>query len=451
MPKNNVNERINTNQNTGTKNFDFSKTYAISLGGGGLKGAYQGGALKALRELGIKANAYAGTSIGALNAAMACLGKFDKLEDMWKNFKLSDMMVIDDKVGEYLTTMQFNKLSLSEIADVFKNSVLQGGFDVTPLVNLIDENIDEEQLRNSPIDFGLITLSVSDKKGLELMKSEIPQGKLKDLLLASCYLPVFKREKLHNKEYLDGGFFNVIPNTLLTSKGYTDIIEIDLISLGRYVKPQVDANIITIRPSSDLGHPLEYDRELILKNFEMGYLDTYKVICGYLGNHYYIKDNREKPQESDDFHYLQELLKLPESLIKKFDPKIDRPYHRFLIEKVLPNIAKKLDLPSEFTYESLYFEILERFAKMLELEHLKVYDYNEFIDLINLSQITTRFKKIQNQNFVDEIKNFVANMKSELLKSDNDDVAQKDKDSLNTKELNEFEMLIAKAAIVLIN
>lgn len=445
------------NQKENPKSFDFSKTYAISLGGGGLKGAYQGGALKALQELGIKADAYAGTSIGALNAAMACLGKFDKLEDMWRNFKLSDMMVIDDKVGEYLTTMQFNKLSISEIADVFKNSFLQGGFDVSPLVSLIDENIDEEELRNSPIDFGLITLSVSDKKGLELMKEDIPHGKLKDLLLASCYLPVFKREKLHNKEYLDGGFFNVIPNTLLTSKGYTDIIEIDLVSLGRYVKPQIDANIITIRPTSDLGHPLEYNRELILNNFEMGYLDTYKVIQGYLGNHYYIKNNSENIQKRDDFYYLQQLLKLPKKLIEKFDSKIDRPFDRFLIEKVLPNIAKKLGLPNDFTYESLYFEFLERFAKMLEIEHLRVYEYDEFIDLINLSQITTRFKKIKNQNFVDEIKNFIDTMKSEVLRTNigeqgaSEQETEKNSDSLNTKELTELEMFIAKAAIVLIN
>ena len=143
---------------------------------------------------------------------------------------------------------------------------------------------------------------------------------------------------------------------------------------------------------------------------------------------------------------------LTKSLIENFDSKIDRSYHRFLTEKIFPAIAKKLELSGDFTYEDLYFEFLERFAKTLEIEHLRVYDYKEFIDLINLSQVTTRFKKIQNQNVVGEILNFIHNVKSEILKSDNvKQSTQQHSDSLNTRKLNDFELFIAKAAIVLIN
>ena len=41
----------------------------LVLEGGGTKGAYQIGAYKALRDLGIKFQGVAGTSIGALNGA----------------------------------------------------------------------------------------------------------------------------------------------------------------------------------------------------------------------------------------------------------------------------------------------------------------------------------------------------------------------------------------------
>ena len=50
--------------------FDISKTYALALEGGGARGAYQIGAYEALTEAGVKVNAAAGTSVGALNGAM---------------------------------------------------------------------------------------------------------------------------------------------------------------------------------------------------------------------------------------------------------------------------------------------------------------------------------------------------------------------------------------------
>ena len=46
---------------------DFMK--GLVLEGGGTKGAYQIGAYKALRDLGIEFQGVAGTSIGALNGA----------------------------------------------------------------------------------------------------------------------------------------------------------------------------------------------------------------------------------------------------------------------------------------------------------------------------------------------------------------------------------------------
>ena len=45
----------------------------LILEGGGTKGAYQIGAYKALRDLGIEFQGVAGTSIGALNGAYICL------------------------------------------------------------------------------------------------------------------------------------------------------------------------------------------------------------------------------------------------------------------------------------------------------------------------------------------------------------------------------------------
>ena len=53
---------------------DLTKEYALVLEGGGAKGAYQIGAWRALKEAGVKICALAGSSVGALNAALICMG-----------------------------------------------------------------------------------------------------------------------------------------------------------------------------------------------------------------------------------------------------------------------------------------------------------------------------------------------------------------------------------------
>ena len=60
--------------------------YGLVLSGGGSRGAYQIGVLKALEEMGIMKNvtAIAGISIGALNAALYIEGGIERIESVWK-------------------------------------------------------------------------------------------------------------------------------------------------------------------------------------------------------------------------------------------------------------------------------------------------------------------------------------------------------------------------------
>ena len=57
-----------------------NKEYALALSGGGTRGAYEIGAYRALKEIGINIVAIAGTSIGALNGAMFVSDNLDKAE-----------------------------------------------------------------------------------------------------------------------------------------------------------------------------------------------------------------------------------------------------------------------------------------------------------------------------------------------------------------------------------
>ena len=56
---------------------------ALVLSGGGGRGAYQVGVLKALTELGIDFDVAFGTSVGGINAAFYAQGKLKRLEEIW--------------------------------------------------------------------------------------------------------------------------------------------------------------------------------------------------------------------------------------------------------------------------------------------------------------------------------------------------------------------------------
>ena len=75
---------------------DTSKEYGLVLEGGGAKGAYQIGAWKALKEAGVKINAVAGTSVGALNGALICMDELEMAQQMWSNLTYSHVMDVDD-------------------------------------------------------------------------------------------------------------------------------------------------------------------------------------------------------------------------------------------------------------------------------------------------------------------------------------------------------------------
>ena len=63
----------------------------LVLAGGGAKGAYAFGCLKAFKEAGIEFKAVAGTSVGAINAVLWSSGAFAEGERLWRNLSFSSV------------------------------------------------------------------------------------------------------------------------------------------------------------------------------------------------------------------------------------------------------------------------------------------------------------------------------------------------------------------------
>ena len=149
--------------------------YGLVLEGGGAKGAYHVGAYKALRELNIEIGGVAGTSIGAINGAMMVQGDYDLLEKVWFSVNSYDLFDLD------LENINFSYL-LHQSKEILANR----GLDTSRMRELFDTYIDEEKIRSSDKDFGIVTINLTDKKPMELMKEDIPPGKLVDFLIAKC-------------------------------------------------------------------------------------------------------------------------------------------------------------------------------------------------------------------------------------------------------------------------
>lgn len=356
---------------------DLSKEYGLVLEGGGAKGAYQIGAWKALKEAGVKIRGVAGTSVGALNGALICMDDLEQAEKLWRTIAYSKVMDVDDELMGRLFDKEKLKPELlrSTLKDIFK--VLgEGGADIAPLRKLIEENIDEERIRKSPMEFYSCTYSVTDHREMDVDMKAVPEGQMQDMLLASSYLPVFKNEKLHGKTYMDGGVTNVLPVNTLLDRGYENLILIRIFGVGHEKKITIpdDATVLEIAPRGSLGSILQFDGAKSRRNMRMGYYDALRMLYGLEGKIYYIEQNQE------ECYYLKQLIGIQEEVLTfllhahKLEPKAGL---RGYMEVILPLIAAELKLGNDWNYKTLYLSMLEASARLFRIGKYRVYAVDE--------------------------------------------------------------------------
>lgn len=334
---------------------DLTKEYAIVLEGGGARGAYQVGAWKALAEAGVKINAVAGTSVGALNGALICMGDIEKAEKIWNEITYSSVMDVDDNWMENL----FDRtMSIREIVPEIIKHISDGGVDITPLRQMIEEHVDEKKIRQSGIEFCILTFSVSKMKEIDISIHDIPEGMLSDYLLASAYLIGFKNEKLHGQTYVDGGIINNMPTNSLIKRGYNNLIQIRIYGLGRTprVKMEADTDIYEIAPNVKLGSIIEFDSKRSRQNMKIGYYDAKRMLYGLIGRIYYIEQTREE-------WYYEKILEA-------------------LSEMEKAEIAFILKLSLGFTDMELYLAMLEASAKLLKVPKYQIYTVQELEEVV---------------------------------------------------------------------
>lgn len=370
--------------------------YGLVLEGGGAKGSYHIGVYKALKESGIEINGVVGTSIGALNGAMIVQNDYERCYELWHNITYSMIVDVDDEEIDKIIQLKLIKEDLAFLKEKIKGFIGSRGFDITPLKKLLDEYIDEDKIRKSGMDFGIVTVNLSEFRPLHMFLQDIPRGELKYYLMASAYLPVFKSERLGGKIYLDGGFYDNLPYKMLVEQGYKDLILVRTHALGLTRKLDLEGtNAIVISPSDNIGRSYEYDGNRAKTNIELGYYDGLRALNGLKGQRYYVY-----PKTNKDF-YLDFLLKIPEEKVNNIQQMLkipEMPYRRALFEHMVPKICSMISLDKDCTYEDLLIYLLEKKAEKLDIERFKIYSFEELLSTVVDKKIEKEKEEVSRLN-----------------------------------------------------
>ena len=343
----------------------------LVLAGGGVKGAYQVGAYFAFKKCKIKIDGVVGTSIGSFNAAMIASNKENELYNFWKNVNVGELLNFNTKYVDSVNNKdKFKELiyGIEQMSQIVKNK----GINTTNLKNLLKEMIDEEKIRQSYMDYGLVTVRVKDLKPLYLFKEDMKEGKMAEYILASCNLPVFKMEKvIDNNFYIDGGFYDNNPINMLLKKGYDKIYSVDIQGIGFKQKIIDEKKVIRIEPTRFLGSTLSVNKKKINENIKLGYFDTLKILKNYDGYNFIFKKHS---------NLLYNILasKVPNDLYKRVKRYFRAKNNKELIIKALEYTLIKEDL----TYFNIY-KVLKH-IKYVKIETNNKHFVYEFVRSLKL-------------------------------------------------------------------
>ena len=210
----------------------------LVLSGGGGKGAYQIGVLRALKEEGKldAVSAVAGSSKGEVNAVLFAQDDYDRAYQTWDDinmgvlFDLDPAMIAQGKI--YFSRDEMNKL--------------------------MNQYIDYDKITACPMD---IYCGVAEELGSGNYRAEYMRlngrslSEIQSILMASTAMPVvYDTVTINGRHYRDGGVVDNEPIRPLYDAGIRKFIVIGLTS-GRVFSDSAfpDAEFIVIDPTHDLG------------------------------------------------------------------------------------------------------------------------------------------------------------------------------------------------------
>lgn len=235
----------------------------LCLAGGGAKGAFQAGVIYGLYEKGIKFDAIAGTSIGAINGYYIYTENVNKLKEMWINIQKNGengVKIVDNTVD--------NSLAIDELRGLINNSSYSKPCYIN-YVEVKNSKLEEKIVDISELSYedALLSIKYSSLLPFRPSKELKPFEQFgKDLI-----------EGLYDGYKLDGGILN---NVLIKPLIEAKMDKIIIITMKHdYELPEdikniyKEEDIIIIRPNTifEKNATLRFEGEFCKKIFNEGY------------------------------------------------------------------------------------------------------------------------------------------------------------------------------------
>ena len=275
----------------------------LVLSGGGAKGAWEAGVAAALLEGGVTVRLVAGSSAGALNAAMIADGRVERLTALWRALSR-------DRVYSLRTRVLFAGLLpgwLTLLALDRAGSL----FDPQPLRELIDGALDLERIRASPVRLLVVTTDLARREARLFDNRTVTR----EALMAAAAVPgAFPAVSVDGALLVDGGLTGRAPvlealsaepgaDRALVAMSYApgergsppttmrhaleEAFEMGMIhqirrdvELARLKFPAVEVHLLT--PSTPLAlRPLAFDPEAIARALDRGRADALDCLRGW--------------------------------------------------------------------------------------------------------------------------------------------------------------------------
>ena len=268
---------------------------ALILTGGGAKGAYEAGALAAFSERGLPIRLVAGSSAGALTAAMVVAGRADRLEATWRTMTREQIYSVRTSV--FFAGLLPGWLTLRALGGA--SSLL----DPKPLRETIAASVELDRIRSSPIGL-LVTATDMVRRQTRAFDNRTVTV---EALVASAAVPgLFPAVDVDGALLVDGGLTGRAPvlealdaapvsralvvlsyapdeqggAAMTIRRSLEEAFETAMlhqihrdIELARLKHPAIDIQLLT--PSAPLKlRPLEFDRDGITRALALGRTDA---------------------------------------------------------------------------------------------------------------------------------------------------------------------------------
>jgi NTE family protein len=283
----------------------------LALSGGGARGAYQLGCWEAMIERGIRFEGIAGSSIGALNAALIAQGDLEAGKGLWAELAGIGVFRPDyrrlRRLGVRLginlgllfapvpkvRVLRLMKYLAASMHFVSRHGVLgslrrYGVVDPVVLERLLDRWVDMRAVLDHPAPLFVTAYRMPGPdlprgRSVWFRLQDYPKGEARRILFASMSLPlVFPPVEMRGESYRDGGVIDWAPIRPLLDAGFKKIVVVS-IKAGFRCDPDKypDCRIVVIKPDRSLGRfpvaTLRFTETAVKEWMELGYADASRV------------------------------------------------------------------------------------------------------------------------------------------------------------------------------